>query len=155
MPEHPNAAHFRTIFEALWVDGDMQPMIDGTADDYDWHNDIGAGPWRHLRGKEEALAFSMWWMTFFDGTFRHELVDVTASDDRVIEVLREVGEKDGHVFDNLALYVYELGADGRAVALRTYDRDREAIDAFWAHFPEVMALDTAAVIESFAAASSG
>lgn len=152
MPEHPNAVRFRAAFDALWTDGDMQPMIDNTADDHLWINDIGAGPWRHLQGKDESLAFALWWTDFFEGSFRHELIDVCASDDRVIEVLREVGEKEGHVFDNLALYVYEIGPDGRATTLRTFDRDREAVDEFWSHFPEVMALDTAEVLASFAAA---
>ena len=154
MSEHPNATRFRAIFKALWVDGDMQPMIDSSVDDYVWINDIGAGPWRHLQSKDEAMAFALWWTEFFEGTFRHELIDVCASDDRVIEVLREVGEKDGHVFDNVALYVYDIGPDGRATALRTFDRDRDAVVEFWSHFPEVLALDVPQVLRSFAAAAS-
>lgn len=154
MSEHPNATRFRAIFNAFWVDGDMQPMIDSAADDYVWINDIGAGPWRQLQGKDEAMAFGLWWTDFFEGTFRHELIDVCASDERVIEVLREVGEKGGHVFDNVALYVYDIGSDGRATALRTFDRDREAVDEFWSHFPEVLALDVSQVLRSFAQAAS-
>ena len=146
MPTHPQAERARKLFDSLWVDGDMQTVLDAHDDDFVWINDIGAGPFREVRGKDAALAMQMWWFEFFDGTFRHELIDICASDDRVIEVLREVGEKDGHVFDNLALYVYEIGADGRYSSLRTFDRDRENIDAFWAAYPEVLAMDTDALL---------
>lgn len=146
MTEHPNATRYRAIFDALWTGGDIQPMLDSVAETYEWHNDIGAGPWRHLSGPAEAMAMGAWWTEFFEGTFRHEMIDVCASDDRVIEVLHEVGEKDGHVFDNVALYVYELGPDGRAVSLRTFDRDRENVTEFWSHYPDELHLDTAAVI---------
>lgn len=146
MPTHPNADEARRVFEAFWIHGDVQPMLDAATDDFVWINDIGAGPWRELHGKDEATAMQLWWFDWFEGTFRHELVDVCASDDRVIEVLREVGEKDGHVFDNVALYVYEVGPDRRFTSLRTFDRDRGAIEAFWSHFPEVLAIDTAAVL---------
>jgi len=141
MPEHPNAERRRAIFHAFWDDGDVQPMLDVIGDEYEWFNDIGAGPFRHLQNKDEAWAFSMWWMDFFGGTFRYELIDVCASDDRVVEVLRELGEKDGHVFDNRALYVYEVGSDGRYVSLRTFDQDRDNVAAFWSHYPEILTMD--------------
>ena len=154
MPTHPNADEARRVFDAFWTHGDVQPMLDAATDDFVWINDIGAGPWRELHGRDEAMAMQLWWFDWFAGTFRHELIDICASDDRVIEVLREVGEKDGHVFDNVALYVYDVGPDGRYTALRTFDRDREAIEAFWSHFPDVLALDTVAVLADLAAGAA-
>lgn len=146
MPDHPNAASRRAVFNAYWERGDMTPMIEATSPDYVWCNDEGAGPWRRLEGLAESTVFTIWWAEFFEGTFRHELLDVCASDDHVIEVLREVGEKDGHVFDNVALYLYRLGPDGRYASVQTFDRDRGAIREFWSHFPDVLALDVEAVI---------
>jgi ketosteroid isomerase-like protein len=148
MPVHPNADRARKIFDALWINGDSQPLLDASTDDFEWVNDIGAGPWRVLRGKDEAIAMQLWWFAFFEGNFRHELIDICASDSRVIEVLREVGEKDGHVFDNVALYVYEVDDDGQFCSLQTFDRDRDNVTAFWAAFPGAMDLDTGSVIAS-------
>ena len=146
MPDHPNAASRRAVFNAYWERGDMAPMLEATSPDYVWCNDEGAGPWRRLEGLAESMVFATWWAEFFEGTFRHELLDVCASDDHVIEVLREVGEKDGHVFDNVALYLYRLGPDGRYESVQTFDRDRGAIREFWSHFPDVLALDIRSVI---------
>ena len=155
MPEHPNAPARRAIFNAFWVDGDMMPMIEAMSPDYVWSNDEGAGPWRRLEGIAECTVFGAWWMEFFNGTFRYELIDVCASDDHVIEVLREVGEKDGNVFDNHALYLYRLGPDGKYESLQTYDRDRDKVREFWSHYPDVLDLDTRAVINEMLPLVSG
>lgn len=147
MPDHPNAAARRSVFLAYWDSGDVAPMLEATSPDYVWCNDEGAGPWRRLEGVGEAMVFAVWWAEFFGGTFRHELIDVCASDDHVIEVLREVGTREGHVFDNVALYLYRLGPDGKYVSLQTFDRDRAAVHEFWSHYPDVMALDVRSVID--------
>jgi ketosteroid isomerase-like protein len=102
MPEHPRAIQARQLFHALWDDGDMEATIEAMSADVVWVNDIGAGPLRELRGRDQVRALLLWWFDFFDGNCRHELIDVCASDDRVIEVLHEIGEKDGRVFDNVA-----------------------------------------------------
>ena len=151
MPEHPLATRTRRDFHSLWDDGDFQPALDTLADDVVWVNDIGAGPLRELRGKDEVIAMQLWWFDFFAANFRHELIDVCASDDRVIQVLREIGEKDGQVFDNVALYVFEV--DARAPnqfrAVRTFDRDRDNIEQFWSNYPEVSAVGSEALLASF------
>jgi hypothetical protein len=72
------------------------------------------------------------WGELFDGTFTQELLDVCASDSNVVAILHEFGTARGQHFDNLALYRHEIGPDGTYVRARTYDRDREAIEAFWA-----------------------
>lgn len=157
MPEHPNAARAREAFHAFWDDGDLQPMLDAASDDIVWVNDIGAGPFREVRGKDEVVAMQLWWSDFFGGTFRHELIDICASDERVIEVLREVGERDGHVFDNTALYVYEVDPDRpeQFRSLRTYDRDRDNIEAFWSHHPELLEADVTELLAPYRSAASG
>ena len=52
MPTHPNADAARRAFDAFWIHGDVQPMLDAAIDDIVWTNDIGAGPWREVRGKD-------------------------------------------------------------------------------------------------------
>jgi ketosteroid isomerase-like protein len=133
VPEHPNATRARDAYVALWERGDLQPTLDWVHDDVVWTNDIGAGPWaKEIRGKDRVLEMQGWWMEFFEGNFKHELIDVCASDDHVAEILREVGEKDGHVFDNRAVYLFELDDDGKVVNVRTLDMDRQNIEEFWA-----------------------
>jgi len=149
MSDHPLAAHSRELFRAVWDDGDFQPFIDTLADDVVWNNDIGAGPMRHLRGKSEAIAMQLWWFDFFAGNFHHELIDVCASDQRVIQVLRETGQRDGHNFDNRALYVFEVDQNGRYANVETSDRDRDNVTAFWSHYPNAMAADCVTLLAPF------
>ena len=130
--EHPNAVRFRSAFDDLWERGELEPTLRLLRDDVVWINDIGAGPFHRGEGKESVLALFAEWMALFDGGFTHELVDICASDHNVVEILHEVGTARGQRFDNLALYRYELDDDGLVTHVRTYDRDREAIDAFWA-----------------------
>jgi ketosteroid isomerase-like protein len=132
MTEHPNAIRYRRAFEALWERGDQSVLDAMCRPDAEWINDIGAGPWRELRTPEAIAEFLAGWYQLFDGGFRHELIDVCASDRSIVAILREVGLARGHTFDNLALYRYSLDADGLITHLRTYDQDREHIESFWA-----------------------
>jgi ketosteroid isomerase-like protein len=129
--EHPNARRFRAAFAGIWERGDMQVIDELVRDDVEWINDIGAGPFRQLDGKPAVYSMFDQWMALFDGGFRHELIDVCASDRNVVEVIHEIGTAKGHVFDNLALYHHELDDHGRVFRVRTYDRDRDAIERFW------------------------
>ena len=151
MPEHPRAIQARQLFHALWDDGDMEATIEAMLADVVWVNDIGAGPPRELRGRDQVRALLLWWFDFFDGNCRHELIDVCASDDRVIEVLHEIGEKDGRVFDNVALYVFEVDPQvpDRFARVRTYDRDRANVEEFWSQYPDVLTADVAGLLAPF------
>ena len=130
--EHPNATRFRNAFDDLWAHGDIESSMNLMRDDIVWINDIGAGPFHRFDGKEAVLTLFADWTALFDGGFTHQLVDICASDHNVVQILHETGTARGQYFDNLALYRYELDHDGLATHVRTYDRDREAINAFWA-----------------------
>lgn len=131
MIEHPNATYAREAFASLWQDGDFGPALERMSEDVHWVNDIGAGPWHEMRGKTAVVEMLAGWMGFFDGGFEQQLIDVLANDDRIIEVIREVGQARGQTFDNLALYHLLINAEGFVTEVRTFDRDREAIVAFW------------------------
>ena len=47
-----------------------------------------------------------------------------------------------------------MGPDGRFTSLRTFDRDREAVQEFWSHFPDVLALDTTVVLADLSAGAA-
>ncbi len=139
MPDHPLAIRAREQFRSIWEEGDPVSAFDALADDVAWRNDIGAGPLRVVEGKDEVIAMFIWWTDFFEGTFRHELIDVCASDEHVVQILRELGTKDGNQFDNLALYLYEVDHrdPDRFSKVHTFDRDRDNIEAFWSHYPDI------------------
>jgi hypothetical protein len=145
--EHPHATRFRRAFEELWEQSNPQLALGGLCEDVIWRNDIGAGPWRMVRGQIGVAAMLLWSQDFFEGTFHQQLIDVCASDRHVVEILHETGARDGQSFDNRALYVFELEADGRAAAVTTFDQDRAGIEAFWSAFPAELSLDTAAAVE--------
>lgn len=128
--EHPNATHIRTLFLAANA-GDFEAADALTADDIVWINDIGAGPWRELIGRDAVFEFSMAWQTLFDNTWTYDILDACGSDSSVVLVMREHGTARGHHFDNHTLYHFSLDADGKVTRIQTYDRDRDAIAAFW------------------------
>jgi ketosteroid isomerase-like protein len=128
--EHPNATFARNLYAALAA-GDVATAFDALSDDLVLLNDIGAGPWRELRGKQAVLEFWGRWMELFDGTFRQEVLDVLGYDDRIVLVVHETGMAQGRAFDNRAIYLVGI-VDGKWASLRTMDMDHDKINAFWA-----------------------
>ena len=128
--EHPTATTTREAFAALAA-GDLEPVFTRMTDDFVMRNDIGAGPWREIHGKDGVLEFWTRWSELFGGTFRQDITDVIGYDDRVVLLLHEHGTAAGTAYDNRAVYVLELSGD-RWVGLRTMDMDRENCERFWA-----------------------
>jgi uncharacterized protein len=126
---HPNADMVRGDFAALSA-GDIEPVFARMIDDFVMINDEGAGPWRELHGKTAVLDFWTRWMELFDNTFRQDITDVFAEDDRVVLFIREHGAARGQHYDNRAIYLMRI-RDGRYTELRTLDTDRENITRFW------------------------
>ncbi|HET6794069.1 MAG TPA: nuclear transport factor 2 family protein [Acidimicrobiales bacterium] len=111
--------------------GDIAPALATWHPDILWHNDEAAGPWAgEFRGHDAVVTMFVEFTTLFGGTFRQELIDVAASDDHVVMLLRELGEIGPHRFDNRAVYVSKV-VDGVTVELFTLDRDRGAARSFW------------------------
>src|SRR6476469_1488439 len=109
--EHPNATFARNLYAALAA-GDLATAFDALSDDLVLINDIGAGPWRELYGKQAVLEFWGRWMELFDGTFRQEVLDVIGYDDRIVIVVHETGTAQGQAFDNRAIYLVGV-VDGK------------------------------------------
>lgn len=131
--DHPNAVQARAVFAALAA-GDIAPAFDLMTDDYVMHNDIGAGPWREVHGKDGVLDFWTRWMQLFDNSFRQEILDVLGYDDRIVMIMHETGQAHGTPYDNRAIYLHEL-RDGKWASLRTTDMDPENCRRFWAAVP--------------------
>ena len=97
--EHPNATFARNLYAALAA-GDLATAFDALADDLVLINDVGAGPWRELHGKQAVLEFWGQWMELFDGTFRQEVMYVLGYDDRIVLVIHETGTAQGQAFEH-------------------------------------------------------
>lgn len=131
--DHPNAAIARNAFTALAA-GDIAPAFALMTDDFLMLNDIGAGPWREVHGKDGVLDFWTRWMELFDNTFAQEMLDVVGYDDRILIVMHETGTVGRVPYDNRALYVIDV-RDGTWPAMRTHDMDPDNCRRFWAAVP--------------------
>jgi ketosteroid isomerase-like protein len=111
--------------------GDFETVLAAYHPDVLWTNDAGAGPWAgRVEGIDAVTEMFAGFLTLFDGTFSQELLDVCASADRTVLVLHETGVKDGHRFDNRAVWVHRYDGD-RIVEVTTLDIDRADAEQFW------------------------
>jgi hypothetical protein len=113
--------------------GDYGPVFESFAENIIVENGPGAGPWRHAEGRDEFANVLLQFSTFFDGTFRQHGRCIYADDRVVISLIDERGSTAaGDTFENLAVYVTRIGADGTGDRLWTVDLDTEACIEFWA-----------------------
>lgn len=127
--EHPNATQFREVMAAV-ANGDLAPLVTLLPEEFVNLNDIGAGHWREVHGRDAFLAFFEQFVTYLEGTFRQDLLEVIGYDDRVVAVVHETGTRQGHPFDNRAIYLVDID-DGMWASLRTMDMDHQKIQQFW------------------------
>src|SRR5215213_2385204 len=79
--------------------GDFEAVLAAYDAQVVWTNDAAAGPWAgRVEGTDAVAEMFAGFLTFFEGTFTQELLDVCASADRTVLLLREVGVKAGHSF---------------------------------------------------------
>jgi ketosteroid isomerase-like protein len=128
--EHPNVKTVREAAEAT-AKGDMMKVYESMHPDVVWTNDLAAGPWSGtVKGRDNVMGMFAEFIQFFEGNFHQEVHDIIGGDEHVVELLYERGTKDGHVFDNRAVYVLHV-TDGKITEAWTLDLDRNAAQAFW------------------------
>ena len=71
MSEHPNFAKTQEGWDAVAA-GDFATAFELVSDDIVVDNGPGAGPWRHLEGKEAFFAMAMQFVPYFQGTWKQE-----------------------------------------------------------------------------------
>ncbi len=124
MDEHPNAALYRKVTEAL-SQGDTSGMAEVLADDVVWHQ-IGAPT---LHGKD---AVSATWEGLTEGIeFNVEVHDVLANDDHTI------GLVEAHVKVGDSEFTYKTAeiahvSDGKVTERWAFSDDTQAISDFFA-----------------------
>ncbi len=126
---HPNEDLIRRTYEAFAA-GDLQAVGKSFADDIVWHS-LGHSRFsRDYTGREDVFGL---FGTLFEetgGTFRIELNDVLANDERAVALTTNRGERLGRtlVYDEAA--VFRL-ADGKIAEAWLFVADQEAHAAFF------------------------
>lgn len=143
--EHPTATRFREHMAAI-SRGDIVPFYEDVREDFVNFNDIGAGPWRENHGRSAFFSFFEQFVTYLEGTFRQDLLEVIGYDDHVVAVCHETATRRGHIFDNRAIYLLEI-VDGKWASLRTMDMDHDNITRFW-DAVGMPALDESAIVSA-------
>ena len=132
---HPNVKRINDSWDAM-ASGDVDGAFEILADDFVMDNGPGAGPWRHIEGKEGFLDMAMQFIPLFQGTWKQEAETIYADDDKAISLVHETGVvASGDVFDNMAVYVYRFGPDGKVNRIWTTDLAHEDLEDFWKRNP--------------------
>jgi len=114
--DHPNVIAGRESYEAF-NDGDIDVVRQFLADDI-------------VRGLDEVLGLFGEMFDLSGGTYRVELVDVYASDDRTVAVEHSTGSRNGKSLDESHPVVFE-GDVGKTREAWTYHFDDQACADFW------------------------
>jgi ketosteroid isomerase-like protein len=128
---HPRMAEAQSAWDALAA-GDPGPAFDSLAEDVVVENGPGAGPWRHVVGRDALAVMLMTFAGQFRDDWKQEGRVVYADDQVVVTLVKETGTATaGDRFDNLAVYVTRIGNDGKTDRLWTVDLAHEAVEEFW------------------------
>jgi ketosteroid isomerase-like protein len=123
--DHPNAAHYRAIFDAMNT-GDMEVADAALADDVVWHVIGSDDP---IVGKEAVLA-SFAGMDEAGIDFSGELHDVVANDEHTIALVTARVTRDGETFEYRTTEILHV-ADGKVTERWAFSDDTEAINRFF------------------------
>jgi ketosteroid isomerase-like protein len=123
--------------QAAWdalAEGDPSPAFEALAEDIVLEN--AAGPWRRIDGRDALAGFLLELASLFQGDWRQVGRVVHLDDDCAVTIVKETGTAhSGDAFDNVAVFVSRVGADGKINRLWTVDLAQEATEAFWARNP--------------------
>jgi ketosteroid isomerase-like protein len=135
MSEHRNFRVVQDGWDALAA-GDVGSALDMFAEDVVVDNGPGAGPWRHIEGKEAFFTMAMQFIPFFQGTWAQNARCIYADDSMAVALVHETGKApSGDVFDNMAVYVYRFNPAGKVNRLWTTDLAHEDLEEFWRRNP--------------------
>ncbi len=104
---HPNQQAIHSAYEAMGR-GDATALMSILADDIEWEAS-GPGPVAGVyRGKDEVMNFFGKMAQAYGDTFRLDVVDMLASNDRVVVLTKEGGRHQGREIRFRAAHVYEF-----------------------------------------------
>ena len=126
---HPNEDLIRSTY-AAFAAGDLQAVGESLADEIVWHSRGQSRFSRDYTGREDVFGLFDTLFKETDGTFRIELNDVLANDERAVALTTNRGERLGRalVYDEAA--VFRL-ANGRIAEAWLYVDNQQAHAAFF------------------------
>jgi uncharacterized protein len=110
--------------------GDIPAVLEAFAPDIQWHipgRNPHAGT---FKGHQEVVGFFTHLMEDTGGTFNLDIHDFLGSDQHVVVLVRESGQRDGKRLDADGAHIWRL-QDGKAVAFSAMTIDQYAHDDFW------------------------
>jgi hypothetical protein len=131
VPEHPNAALIRRLFQAF-DDRDFATSQSIIAEDAVWHfpGTHGALAGEH-RGRQAILRFLASVMTLTGGTFHLDIEDITASEGNAVVLFTGHAQRNGKTLDNPTALRVRF-RDGQAAEFREFVWDLAHVEDFWA-----------------------
>jgi len=115
MANHPNFDLAEAAADAVRR-GDYATVVDGFADDIQWENGPGAGPWHKASGKDDLALLLLEFAAFFGDTFHQDGRCIYADDRVIISQIHETGTAaSGDKLDNLAVCISRVRPDGPVV----------------------------------------
>jgi ketosteroid isomerase-like protein len=131
---HPNFTRTDAVWDQINA-GDYSHALDDIREDVVVDNGPGAGPWRHIEGRDAYVEMMMAFIPLFGESWHQTGRCVYADDQVTIALVHETGTLDGDGFDNLAIWVSRLDAEGKVERQWTVDLAHEALEAFWERHP--------------------
>jgi len=127
------ASNNRQLIErayAAFAVGDITTVLQTMDEKILWHIP-GRGPLsRDYRGHQEVLGFFQHFTEMSGGTFRIQVDDVLANDQRVIVLVTESAERKGRTWSSLQVHAWTI-ENGKAVVFWQYQGDQQTEDEFW------------------------
>ena len=114
MGEHPNLQQMRKGYEAF-KNGDLATLGELFSDDIVWHAP-GRGPISgDYKGKEEVFGLFGKLVQETGGTFKLEVEEMFANDERGVATQRITADRDGKRLDIYSANVFRYDAEGKVV----------------------------------------
>ena len=126
---HPNQELLQRGYEAFQR-GDVPAVLELLADDIKWHVGGRSPVSGDYKGHEGVVSFFTKLMELSGGTFRLEIHDFTASDDHVVVLVHETGERGTKTLDENFVHVWHVSG-GKATEFWGAGVDQYTWDEFW------------------------
>ena len=130
MPEHPNVARIRKLFDAF---GERNPAAIAAAipEDAVWRFPGRRGQLAgEHRGRDAILRVIAKVMALSGGTFHLDLHDIVGGDDHVVVLFTGHAERDGKTLENPTCLRIAM-RDGRPQEIDEFVWDLDHIEEFW------------------------
>jgi uncharacterized protein len=130
MNDHPNTMLMKRAYEAFDT-GDLDALRELIAEDAVWHQPGDNAISGDYVGRDAIFDYFGKLLEHSDGTFKAEVVDIIADDERVVAIQHSMARRNGDVYDTRDVLVSEV-VDGKFTETQVYESEPRLEDQFWA-----------------------